>query len=121
MVRWTRPADYEPVMRLLQQVRPGVTQFECNLLVDQVEDVIRGVVGFILGKPDTLIRFLSVAPGQEVQPTIEALLNAVRLLAAAHGSLTIEGTVPPEWDDLLDLVGKAGASAVPCVRVRLAP
>jgi hypothetical protein len=89
MVRWTRPADYEPVMRLLQQVRPGVTQFE--------------------------------APGQEVQPTIEALLNAVRLLAAAHGSLTIEGTVPPEWDDLLDLVGKAGASAVPCVRVRLAP
>jgi len=119
MVRWTRPSDYRPVMSLLQQARPGVQQFEGNVLIDEVEGAVVGVVVFILGKPDTLIRVLSVTPAPEASETAGALLNAVRLLAEAHGSLTIEGTIPPEWKDVLLIAERAGAELVDCVRARV--
>ena len=80
---------------------------------------LRGLVRLDLGRPETHVRLIAVAPEHRGGGYIaKRLLGAVIQQAAAHGSQGLEGFVPEHAPDVLDMHKRLGSEVWPGWKVR---
>ena len=115
MIRPAVEADRWPLIRLMQRCRMGCAdytygQMDGTIVLDVHDDgAIRGYVSFWLGRPETHIRQLVVAPEFRDGTVLWGLLRELTKLALAYGSQGIEGFQTDEHPEVQALFHKVGA------------
>ena len=124
MIRHARLDDEGAIRDLLRTVglngveRYTYTQMDGSCLVDDRDGIIRGVIRFFLGRPETWVRQIAVCRDAQGTTVARDLLSAVGKLAAEYGSEGVEGFVSFERPGFIWMAQRSGAVLHAGTRVR---
>lgn len=124
MIRWAVEADRPDILTLLHTVQENVPEytyqdFAGTVLIYRQGTRLIGFVAFTLGRPETWIRNICVAPAYQNKGFVaKHLMTSVIKLAMAHGSQGIEGFQADKRPHLKEISERLGAVIRPGVRVR---
>ena len=126
MIRWLNAQELEPAVRLMQAAKMGCSWYGYGRMdglilvdVDYATGELRGYVRFDLGRPETHVRQLVVAPAHQGDGLVaKGLLAKLIQVAEAHGAQGIEGFLREDQTVLLEQIERVGAYVDRGVRVR---
>lgn len=124
MVRFSKPADLPALIALMREARMGCEWMTYDdmdglTLVDEFHGELRGYLRADLGRPETHVRQLVVAPDHQGAGLVaRRLLLTLATLAELHGSQAIEGFQEDDKHALSAMWARAGAQVTAGRRTR---
>jgi len=124
MIRWAIEDDRPDILTLLHTTHDNAQEynykdFAGTVLVYRQGTRLIGFIAFTLGRPETWIRHISVAPAYQNKGFVaKHLMAGVIKLALAHGSQGLEGFQTDKRAYLQEMSSRTGAVLQPGVRVR---
>ncbi len=126
MIRWAVPQDLQAAIKVMQAAKTGCGWYRYGTMdgaalldIDDETGALRGYIRFHLGRPETHVRQLVVAPEHQGDGLVaKGLFAKLIQLAEGHGSQGLEGFMLEGDTGLIDQAERAGAQLDRGVRVR---